>query len=134
VTAPYLAPAPARLGRQTAALHAAATLLEWLGHLGVLNIAVHADYAPGLPVEIDAQIGMVTEDDDEQGDQVRLDRLNAISVLLGLPIRRTWTSGSMHAFALPRFDVDTVPVHLWTAFTTPDVITRADALTTEDRR
>jgi hypothetical protein len=40
----------------------------------------------------------------------------------------------MHAFALPRFDVDTVPVHLWTAFTTPDVITRADALTTEPRR
>ncbi|THJ72641.1 hypothetical protein [Candidatus Frankia alpina] len=133
MTAPFLAPAPARTGRQIAALHAAVALLERLGSLAVLTITVDVDYSPDLVLGVEAQVTMHAEDHDQR-DTVCLDRLNAASVALGLPIRHEWTRDGLHAFGLAAFDVNGVPVHLWTAFADPAITTRAHALTTLHRR
>ncbi len=134
MTAPTLLfpAAPARTGRQVTALHAAVTLLERLVTIAALNLTIPVDFAPGLPVRVDAQIS-TTGLDPGPRDAARFDRLNAAAVALDAPIVHEWTGEGRSVFALTGVVINGVPIHLWAAFTDPDVIVRAHALCALDR-
>ncbi|WP_163547807.1 hypothetical protein [Candidatus Frankia nodulisporulans] len=133
-TIPLSAAAPARTARQIAALRAAVSLLERLGSTAALALSVHTDFAPSLPVRLDAQVSK--QDDDHGPDEVaRFDRLNAAAVALHAPIVHLWASRDGHeAFGLAGVVIDGVPVHLWTSFTDSDLIAAAHQLVALGRR
>lgn len=136
MTAPTIAlsaAAPARTSRQITALRAGVTLLERLGSIGVLVLTINTDFYPDLPVRLEAQVS-IQGDDPGPADAARFDRLNAAAVALDAPIVPTWTIDGQQAFALTGVVIDGVPVHLWAAFTDPQVIDAAHGLVALGRR